>query len=172
MARYAIAAQRDHGSIAIRSVCCRLAHSAQLLASIRLRAASSAFPEAPTLARAGRRGRRGPYSRRRLLGRQGAAAGHRKHEANDQCTLPGVARVDGRHLRPENRREKLITLLHTAEMTPHRKMIVVVVALSARHDFSYSGDGGAIAAGWLANRVHVPYPIVLVLAGIGLDSSV
>jgi CPA1 family monovalent cation:H+ antiporter len=26
----------------------------------------------------------------------------------------------------------------------------------------------AIAAGWLANRVHVPYPIVLVLAGIGL----
>src|SRR6185369_463158 len=26
----------------------------------------------------------------------------------------------------------------------------------------------AIAAGWLANRVQVPYPIVLVLAGIGL----
>jgi len=26
----------------------------------------------------------------------------------------------------------------------------------------------AIAAGWLANRVHVPYPVVLVLAGIGL----
>jgi monovalent cation/hydrogen antiporter len=26
----------------------------------------------------------------------------------------------------------------------------------------------AIAAGWLANRIHVPYPIVLVLAGIGL----
>jgi monovalent cation/hydrogen antiporter len=26
----------------------------------------------------------------------------------------------------------------------------------------------AIAAGWLANRVHIPYPIVLVLAGIGL----
>jgi CPA1 family monovalent cation:H+ antiporter len=26
----------------------------------------------------------------------------------------------------------------------------------------------AIAAGWVANRVHVPYPIVLVLAGIGL----
>ncbi len=26
----------------------------------------------------------------------------------------------------------------------------------------------AIAAGWLANRVHVPYPIVLVLAGIGI----
>lgn len=28
----------------------------------------------------------------------------------------------------------------------------------------------AIAAGWLANRLHVPYPIVLVLAGIGLGS--
>ena len=26
----------------------------------------------------------------------------------------------------------------------------------------------AIAAGWLANRIHVPYPIVLVLSGIGL----
>ena len=26
----------------------------------------------------------------------------------------------------------------------------------------------AIATGWLANRVHVPYPIMLVLAGIGL----
>jgi monovalent cation/hydrogen antiporter len=26
----------------------------------------------------------------------------------------------------------------------------------------------AIAAGWLANRIHVPYPIVLVLAGIGV----
>ncbi len=26
----------------------------------------------------------------------------------------------------------------------------------------------AIAAGWLANRIHIPYPIVLVLAGIGL----
>jgi monovalent cation/hydrogen antiporter len=26
----------------------------------------------------------------------------------------------------------------------------------------------AIAAGWLANRVHIPYPIVLVLAGIAL----
>ena len=26
----------------------------------------------------------------------------------------------------------------------------------------------AIAAGWLASRIHVPYPIVLVLAGIGL----
>jgi len=26
----------------------------------------------------------------------------------------------------------------------------------------------AIAAGWLARRIHVPYPIVLVLAGIGL----
>ena len=26
----------------------------------------------------------------------------------------------------------------------------------------------AIAAGWVANRIHVPYPIVLVLAGIGL----
>jgi len=26
----------------------------------------------------------------------------------------------------------------------------------------------AIAAGWLANRIYVPYPIVLVLAGIGL----
>ena len=26
----------------------------------------------------------------------------------------------------------------------------------------------AIAAGWVANRVHVPYPIVLVLAGIGV----
>src|SRR5262249_35926304 len=26
----------------------------------------------------------------------------------------------------------------------------------------------AIAAGWLANRIQVPYPIVLVLAGIGL----
>ena len=24
----------------------------------------------------------------------------------------------------------------------------------------------AIAAGWIANRIHVPYPIVLVLAGI------
>ena len=29
----------------------------------------------------------------------------------------------------------------------------------------------AIAAGWLANRTHVPYPIVLVLAGIGLGSA-
>jgi CPA1 family monovalent cation:H+ antiporter len=28
----------------------------------------------------------------------------------------------------------------------------------------------AIAAGWLANRIHIPYPIVLVLAGIGLGS--
>ena len=26
----------------------------------------------------------------------------------------------------------------------------------------------AIAAGWVANRIHVPYPIVLVLAGIGM----
>ena len=26
----------------------------------------------------------------------------------------------------------------------------------------------AIAAGWIANRIHVPYPIVLVLAGIGM----
>ncbi len=26
----------------------------------------------------------------------------------------------------------------------------------------------AIAAGWLANRIYVPYPVVLVLAGIGL----
>ena len=26
----------------------------------------------------------------------------------------------------------------------------------------------AIAAGWIANRIHVPYPIVLVLAGIGV----
>ncbi|MEX0735199.1 MAG: Na+/H+ antiporter [Steroidobacteraceae bacterium] len=26
----------------------------------------------------------------------------------------------------------------------------------------------AIAAGWIANRIHVPYPVVLVLAGIGL----
>jgi CPA1 family monovalent cation:H+ antiporter len=26
----------------------------------------------------------------------------------------------------------------------------------------------AIAAGWVANRIHVPYPIVLVLAGIGI----
>jgi monovalent cation/hydrogen antiporter len=29
----------------------------------------------------------------------------------------------------------------------------------------------AIAAGWLANRIHVPYPVVLVLAGIGLGLS-
>jgi Na+/H+ antiporter len=28
----------------------------------------------------------------------------------------------------------------------------------------------AIAAGWLANRVHVPYPIVLVMVGIGMGS--
>ena len=28
----------------------------------------------------------------------------------------------------------------------------------------------AIAAGWLANRVHVPYPIVLVIVGIGMGS--
>ena len=26
----------------------------------------------------------------------------------------------------------------------------------------------AIAAGWVANRIHVPYPNVLVLAGIGM----
>ena len=25
----------------------------------------------------------------------------------------------------------------------------------------------AIAAGWFANRIQVPYPVVLVLAGIG-----